>query len=587
MKKTIKTAVLLCLTVFVLLSAVSCNGGLPFETFETTTGTETPDATTPQETPAEPEQITPEETTPESTTPEITTPEVTTPEETTPEVTTPEETTPEEPDYDLPEKIDMQGYTYKAYVRKFAGTDPDALHAQIMNGNNRYECIDFWVDETTSGRDAISAAVYRRNSQIETDYNCKIQQIASNGSQIEHLVNSYTNFEGYDLTIIMAKAAAQAATQNLLRNLKDMTYVDLSHEAFDQNSINELSVADKLYFLSGDMNISTMEVAGFTIVNLDFYDLLAETIVETFDKDPTYSDIYNIVKANKWTMDTMMTIAELANVDAGVDGGELHVLPHGTNKDGTIVDNKYSGGDIVGYHQYLYSGLWYFYGSGGRITAKNDEGLPEVVFGSDTAETLYNYIFDKFNRKINAPWIPQEAYAILNMNFLTGYVLFADMSLFNIRTEIYTTADFEYGILPTPVYEEGKDYRSVVHFNNWAHLWAIPSLTNNTEYAERMMQIMATYSSLPDSTMSAYYDRTVCFITSSENKSREVLDIIRTSLVYDMALLYPSWGGIETILSRIPNREAPEYAGIKDGLEFSIDEMEFTIERLLNPGAEY
>ena len=220
-----------------------------------------------------------------------------------------EVTTDPEEQIDMPEVVDMNNYMYKAYVRKFAGSTPDALQAQLQNGNNRYECIDFWVDEANSNVDAISAAVYRRNKQIETAYNCTIQQIASDGSQIEHLLACYTNGDGYDLTIIMAKAAAQAATQNLLRNLKDMPYVDLSNEAFDQNSINELSVDDKLYFLSGDMNVSTLEVAGLSIVNMEFYERIVETIVEDFGNDATYSDIYNIVKAKKWTMDTMLQIA--------------------------------------------------------------------------------------------------------------------------------------------------------------------------------------------------------------------------------------------------------------------------------------
>ena len=492
-----------------------------------------------------------------------------------------DETTSEEDAIVMPEVVDMDGYVYKAYVRKIAG---DTLQDQVSFGNNRYECIDFWVDETTSGRDAISAAVYRRNSQIETDYNCKIQQIASNGSQIEHLLNCYTNFEGYDLTIIMAKAAAQAATQNLLRNLKDMTYVDLSHEAFDQNSINELSVADKLYFLSGDMNVSTMEVAGLSIVNMEFYEKIVDTIVETFGNDATYSDIYNIVEAKKWTMDTMMTIAELANVDLNEDLDKNGLRASPIDYDG---NETYKSGDSVGYFQYYNSTLWYFYASGGRITTKNEEGLPEMVIGNDTAQTLYDYLYENFNRKVKVPWIPHDASAVLNTNFLTGNVLFMDVSLFEIRTVLYEEADFEYGILPNPIYEEGKDYRSVVYFNNWAHLWAVPSMLGNQdqEKAERMLQILAVYSSLPDSTMYAYYDRTICFTAApGTNGSREVMDIIRTSMIYDLALLYPSWGGLETILNQIPNKEAPEYAGVKDGLELSIGEMEFTIEQLLNPG---
>ena len=494
-------------------------------------------------------------------------------------------TAPEGSDIEMPEIVDMDGYTYKAYVRDFAGTDPDAHNAQVQNGNNDYRCVDFWVEEANSTADVISYAVYGRNQQIENDYNCKIRQVSSDGSQLEFLVSSLQNGTGYDLTIITAKPAAQAATQNLLQDLNATTYIDLTKPSFDQNAIKELSVKDKLFFISGDMNISTMDVAGLSIVNMAFYEDLSESIVnELYEGDQMYSNIYNIVLAKKWTMETLLKIATKANIDIDTSDGELHVLPNGV-KNGQEVDNKYNGGDTVGYHQYLYSALWYFYGSGGRITQKNDEGVPEFIIQKDASQTLYDYIYDKFNRKINAPWIPHESSNILNLNFLTGDVLFADCSLFNVRSEIYPKAQFEYGILPIPVYEEGMDYQSVIYFNNWAHLWAIPQLTENQEYAERMMEIMAVYSSLPASTMEAYYERTIYLQAAKDNGSREVMDVIRTSLVYDLALLYPSWGGIESNLVQIPNEDYA-YTDITSSIIDTEAKMQETIDQLLAAGAD-
>ena len=215
---------------------------------------------------------------------------------------------------EMPDKINMGGYTYKAYVRDYAGESPDAHKAQVNNGNNDYRCIDFWVDANNSEEDVIPYAVYSRNQQIENDYNCKIRQISSNGSQLEYLVGAIQNQDKLDLTIITAKPAAQAATQGLLRNLTGSQYIDLTRDSFDQNAINELSVKDKLYFISGDMNISTMDVAGLSIVNMDFYEDLADSIVEAFDNNVAYSNIYNLVNAGEWTMANMLKIAELANI---------------------------------------------------------------------------------------------------------------------------------------------------------------------------------------------------------------------------------------------------------------------------------
>ena len=480
-----------------------------------------------------------------------------------------EETTTADPNggIDWPDKIDMGGYTYRAYVRKNAGSD--TIDDQMANGNNRFYCIDFWVEEDEREQDAISYAVYNRNSKIEAEYNCKIRQVPSNGSQIEHLTASYANGDGYDLTIITAKPAAQAATRNLLRNIKGMTHVDLTNPSFDQNSINELSVADKLYFLSGDMNVSTLEIAGLSVVNMDFYADLVDSIVELFEGDVDYANVYNLVTSKKWTMDTMMKIATMANIDFDTsDGSDLSVIDKG---------------DTIGYHQYFYSALWYFYSSGGRITTKNDDGLPELTIQEQKNQELADYIYEHLNHVISAPWIPHANSATLNNNFLTGQVLFMDCALFEVRIEIYPRSEFEYGILPCPLYEEGGDYHSVAYFNNWAHLWAIPCMTANEEYAERMLQVMAVYSSLEDSTMHAYYDRTVYLNAAPDNGSRQVMDVIRQSIVYDIALLY-DWGGLEKMLERLAVESYNPYGSAVSGADSYIAPMiEDTIALLMDP----
>ena len=474
-----------------------------------------------------------------------------------------EVTTDPDADIIMPDLVDLDGYTYRAYVRTYAG---DALDQQMAHGNNRYQCIDFWIDEANSENDIISYAVYNRNNRIEADYNCKIRQVSSNGSQIEHLIAAYTNGDGYDLTIISAKPAAQIATQNLLRDLNSMEYVDLTHASFDPNAVNELSFEDKLYYVSGDMNISTLEVAGLSLVNMDFYADLVESIVEAFGGDTAYADVYSLVTSKKWTMETMMTIATMANSDVDeTDGDDLSVIDKG---------------DTIGYHQYFYSAIWYFYASGGRITTKNDQGVPELTIHTERNQNIANYIYDHLNHVIAAPWIPHAASAVLNDNFLTGDVLFMDCALFEVRMEIYPRAEFEYGILPCPLYEEGDNYHSLVYFNNWAHLWAIPSMTENFENAQRMMQIMAVYSSLHESTMYAYYDRTIYLNAAPDNGSRGVIDMIRRSMVYDIALMY-NWGGLENMLDDIATANSNPYGPAVNGSESRITALiEETVEKL-------
>ncbi len=572
MKKTLKATLLLCLTVVVLLSVVSCEmleSFLPIgtTTSEETTAESTPDATTPDETTPEPVTTTAEPvitTTPE---PIVTTPA---PDETTTEA--PAETTfPDEPPVDNPDDptIDLGGYTYRAYVRSNVNTGN-----AMQDGNPQFYCEDFWIDSSHCETDALSYAVYMRNMAIENTLNVKIEQVSQTRNMAEELALFSQNGESFDLTIILAKSAAQAATQNLLQDLNSLPGLMLEESFYDQNSIRELSIAGKLYYLSGDMNISTMDCLTPTVVNMELYDDYADSIIEYFDGDITFSNIYNVVASGKWTVDTMLSIAVLTSVDADIT-------------DGVLGSSEY---DQIGYFQYAVSTLYYFYGAGGRLTEINKNGVPEFVIQESRNQDVFDYLFDcmsKNNRYENYPYGWSGA---RKTNFVNNAnTLFTEMSLWDIRKDLYMNGTFEYGILPTPTYKEGGDYHSVVYFSNLAHLWAIPSCCNDSLMAQIMMATLAAASdiTLSGSTMDAYYTRILYFTVAPNPGARKAINIIKNSTVYDIALLY-NWGGWATELEKLGERTINNYGSLVSVMpNGAIPELEETIEQFKNPGAIY
>ena len=97
---------------------------------------------------------------------------------------------------------------------------------------------------------------------------------------------------------------------------------------------------------------------------------------------------------------------------------------------------------------------------------------------------------------------------------------------------------------------------------------------------------MAAYSNLdkPDSTMSAYYDRTLCFTIAPNLGAREVMNIIKNSTVYDIAILY-NWGGWYDALYRLGQSTSNDYAGLVITMQTgAIPQLEETIEMFKNPG---
>ena len=489
------------------------------------------------------------------------------------DVTTPEEGGEDDvPTVILPEPTDFGSdgdpYKYKALVRTGDHTAPEDL--QLAIGNNGYAAIDFWVSEENSQTDAITYAVYLRNSQIEEDFNCRIQQIEQKGDMTAQLKLLFMNKERIDLTVILARAAANAAMQNLLCNLNTMSSLDLAHPSYDQKSIKELALGDCLYYLSGDMNVSTMEVCGPTVVNLEMYNDYVEQFVELFDNDPIYADIYSLVLDKKWTIETMLTMANAINVDANdSDGFALGSQPD----------------DVLGYFAYTGMGVYYFYGSGGRLTEIDDEGTPQLVIEKHT--DLFDYLFSKFNTITgdNAAWLPHGYSGPRWDIFSSGRCLFTEMTLFDIRRDLYSVSPFQYGILPNPIYEAGNDYHSVVYFTNCNHLWAIPNMVNDSEIAQQMMNIFAAYSNveLKDSTMYAYYERTLYLNTASDAGSRAAMNIIKNSMVYDIALLY-DWYNMGTFTLGELTKSAPGIYANNVSAQSDINRnLQETVEKLKNP----
>lgn len=477
---------------------------------------------------------------------------------------------------DMPDIVDLDDYIYRAYVRFKHST------GITEDGNPQFACEDFWVNpEEGEPEDALAFAVYHRNNQIEADYNCNIRQIPQTINMVQELARYVQNGDTFDLTIILAKAAANAATQNLLQELSGLSSLNLQHEAIDQNARKELSIGGKLYYVSGDMNISTLDSVAPTIVNLDRYEQYSDGIVDVFGGDMLYSNIYNVVRAGKWTIDTMLKIAEEASLDSDTTDG---VLGLGNDPKGeTIIDT-----DEVGYFQYYESAVYYFYGAGGRVTRMNEEGVPEFVIKGE--QDLFDYIFDKLHptKRTTQNYPCGNSVPRKNLFIKNAKVLFTDMTLWDVRTDLYKNATFKYGLLPNPVHEAGDKYNSVVYFFNTVHLWAIPNNVGDIEKAQLMFNVMAAYSNLKreGSTMDAYYTRTICFLAATDPDAREMMDTIKGATVYDIALLY-DWGGWATELSELwSKRNTNNHGTLSQLLPTAQEELDTTIAKFINPEAD-
>ncbi len=436
----------------------------------------------------------------------------------------------------LPAKVDLGGYVYRAYVH-FIGT-----------GSGSFYTEDFWIDPNSGASDLLSLAVIERDRQIETDYNCSIHMTDSTRySQYDEMKIFYNSDQKFDLAIIAGEDAVLCASDGFLSDLNSATnqrQLNLKHIAYDQNSIKQLALGNSLYYLSGDMNISPMDTTLCTVFNTTLFAQNKEKIVEALG-NPMYGDLYQMRDDGKWTTENMLKIAGVVTHDEKPDDGAL----------------RYDKGDIVGYAQYQIGPLYYYYGTGMRIT-ENVNGYPAFSIASEESGAAYNYVFDLFNIHVNAD-VPRGERSDRAKNFQAGAILFADYIFWDIRRVLYAAeSEVAYGILPLSTPEEGAPSYNAVQFIGFpSHIWSIPAKMQNAENAPLLMQVMAAYSNLPGSTFDAYCQKIMYDEgrQEDERKSRASLDLIRNNLVYDPALMH-SWGNdFVTMLYSITEAEQREY----------------------------
>lgn len=456
------------------------------------------------------------------------------------ESTTPKEnesTTPKEDDPVDPGKVMLHGIP----VIQMTVNDSPYVYKGFTKGplscNGQFIVDDFYSADPD--KDALSYAVYDRNSKIMANYKCTIfDRVSTLKSTYDEMKGFFDNNEKYEVAVLGAYDLSSCAASGFLRDMNRIQVdgFDLSHEAYDANALEQLCMGNTLYYVNGAMNDSTMDNAPANMFNTALFADFRQTYVEEFGEG--YSDLYQMVEDGTWTIEAMMKMAKITCNDANKSDGDL----------------DYSKDDTLGYFAYSANTVYYWFGCDMRI-AQNINSYPSLdgTINTTDAEEVYNKLFELFNKPINNPWITRGDSALRRENFNSGKVMFTSYVLSDVRHQLYKDNEVPYGILPIAKYNDGQEgYRAVVYYQtNHAHLWALPVKCVNKDYSALMLQIMAVWSDLPDSTMDAYYIKTL-YKAARDDGSRRSLDIIRDSLVFDIGLLFDNdWAEMDKKLRNI------------------------------------
>ena len=377
--------------------------------------------------------------------------------------------------------------------------------------------ILYSTEDRATAVDTAKAAVI---DWVEDTYHCTIGGMLDSSTDPQQTVSNMltTGLYNYDILFQNSTRLSAMVVNGLLTDLKGIPTLHLSNSWWDQNSVQDLSIADHLYYVCGDIN---------TYDNLGTWCIL-------FNKDLKEAmnikeDFYQTVKAGGWTFDHFMEICkDVTHESDGTPG----INEFDTWAFGTETYNMYV--------QVLAGGI--------KIVEKDDDDLPYFTVEKRTEET-FNALTKIVNFYQSADVMvanggkynnyPNVWEATVHKAFIEGRELFYECGLINVAS--FRQMDDAFGILPVPMTFDGQDrFYHTVSSDNSSYL-ALPFGIGGEEELGTVIEAIAMKSK--EMVTPEFYDIQLKYRDARDDESAEMLDLIFATRSFDLGSAF-RWGNI-------------------------------------------
>lgn len=428
----------------------------------------------------------------------------------------------------LPE-ADLEGYAYRVYV---------------STADTKY-----YLTEEATG-EIIEDSIYNRNRAVEERYNIDLQIVDSGYD------NVYTQTEGLqkqimagddfaDLVEIHSVVGGNLSLTGYLFDLYELEHVDFTQPWWFPQTVEEMTFMDKMFMGCSTISYKALSTVTVGYVNLDLWN--------TYDLSDTYGAIYDLVADNKWTLETMDAATKVVYRDLNGDG----------KRD---PDDEY--GHVL---QVGIEGYWTAFDA--PILKKHEDSL-EVVANNEKVvaivEKMYDHMYNNESTYIVSTMASNGMPTNLAEIFSHGAVLYVETSIAEAGGDYLRNAEFDYGILPQPKYDEAqKQYRC---FAEGAYM-AVPITNTNLSRtgliyealnAEGYRQIIPAYE---ETALKDKYLR--------DEESGRMFDLVLESYTASFAFNYDNWEGFAHLFGKIFN----ETKGNKDIVSYLEKNMKKAVRR--------
>ncbi len=409
-------------------------------------------------------------------------------------------------DPNLPEDLNFEGHTFT-----------------IMNNEHSLPMwTQYGVGSEEMNGESLNDAIYSRNKTIEDQYNCTVvsyQTLDLNG-ELTKLIRAGDST--VDVTTPHLRTFASQAANGLYVDLHTVESLELSQPWYDQNSVAEVSIMNRLFGVASDITLMDKQATGALVFNKGIY--------TSYDLDSTFGDIYTIVRDGKWTFDMLTALATSVSSDLDGDGVRTEADLYGLLYQRDTLTSLFTAFDI-------------------NLATKNADDVPEMTIATDRNFTVTEKIFDLIYRDDYCMHVmkyfgEQDYTDKMVETFQSDHALLMWIRLRDV--EDLRNMDTDFGILPMPKYDENdSSYRSAVN-SYVGTMTCIPQSNYNPELTGYFIEALASeshYTVIPE-----YYNVNLQGKISRDEDSREMLDIIFSNRHYDLGEIYDPGNFANTLI---------------------------------------
>ncbi len=368
--------------------------------------------------------------------------------------------------------------------------------------------------EIEDTEETIYESVYRRNEYVNEYLNIVIgtEAMANANSVAEQLVSG--GDLTYDVYNLYKHGCISMATAGYTR---DWTELDLN---FDQpwwngKAFDALKVNDMLLLMSGSILITEIDDTLAMVYNQRIYNEFEEAIG---------LDIYEAVLNNEWTLDTFISVVTKVHADLNSDGAydvENDMLGYVAEPNSMAMNWGFAGGFACG-------------------TIKNGEYKLNMTSARVNAATT---MLEKLANMFATEYADQSQQLDACVeDFINGRAFMTAIILRNL--ESMRGMEDDYGVIPYPKLDDKqKDY--ITHVGGASPIMMIP-MQNVNDDARLGTILEAMCEASYRITRPAYYETALKEKGTRDEESKQALDMILASRIYDLAYI-SAQGSVWTI----------------------------------------